>query len=278
VTVSELLRDGSSPLLDGFLTSQGKGYKGTLVLTADGLELIPEGSEGKTGGSDEIDPTAAPLAPCPRKPDGCRVFETAYNYRCEANCLEPGGRRKIGVTLPKQICQREITAEEATQFFVEGKTPEFADFISRFGRPFAASLVLQETGRHGFEFKPREGKPGSPGPRKSAAKAKTKAKKTVAKTTAKKATTKKATTVATEAVSKKATVEKAAKPKATKAKSSATKATKAAPKKAPATKAAPKKVAPKKAEAKAPERELAAVGAGSEVKAKPKVRINKKDS
>jgi DNA topoisomerase-3 len=275
VTVTELLRDGSTQLLDGFLTSQGKGYKGTLVLTADGLELIPEGSEGKTGGSDEIDPTAAPLAPCPRKPDGCRVFETSYNYRCEANCLEPGGRRKIGVTLPKQICQREISAEEATQFFLEGKTAEFPDFISRFGRPFAASLVLQDTGRHGFEFKPREGKPGSPGPRKSAAKAKSKAKKTVAKTAAKKttATKKVAATAGETATTKKAAVK--AKPKKA-AVASETAATKAPKAKATATKAAPKKAAPKKAEA--PERELAAVGAGSEVKPKPKARINKKES
>ena len=37
-----------------------------------------------------------------------------------------------------------------------GKTELLTDFTSRFGRPFSATLVLKDTGRHGFEFPPRK--------------------------------------------------------------------------------------------------------------------------
>ena len=37
------------------------------------------------------------------------------------------------------------------------------DFTSRKGRPFTARLVLKANGRHSFEFKPREKKPGAAG-------------------------------------------------------------------------------------------------------------------
>ena len=76
-----------------------------------------------------------------------------------------------------------------------GHTNWIEDFVSRKGRAFTARLVRKPNGRHGFEFKPREG-----GPRK--------------KTTKKKATKKKATKK--KAAKKKATKKKAAKKKAVK--------------------------------------------------------------
>lgn len=249
VTVAELLQNGQTPVLEGFLTSQGRGYKGSLVLTADGLELVGEGSDGRAGG-DEIDPTSQPLTPCPRNPSGCRVFETGFNYRCEAKCLEEGTRRKIGVTLPRQICQREITREEALQFFNEGRTGELNDFISRFGRPFSATLTLQETGRHGFEFKPREGKAGASTARKAAP---GKAKKKTSKATS------------TKAAAAAKTSEKKSTTKTTTQKTTAKKTT--------TKKAAPKKAASGK-------KTLVGAGAGvaTAAPAKPKVRLKKKES
>lgn len=74
---------------------------------------------------------------------------------------------KIGVTLPKVICSREISSEEALAFFTEGKTAELTEFISRFGRPFAATLVLKDNGRHGFDSNPAKAKRLAPAPRTS---------------------------------------------------------------------------------------------------------------
>ena len=60
-----------------------------------------------------------------------------------------------GLALPRTVCKREITREEALVYLRDHKTDLLTDFTSRFGRPFSAQLVLKENGRHGFEFPPR---------------------------------------------------------------------------------------------------------------------------
>jgi DNA topoisomerase-3 len=62
--------------------------------------------------------------------------------------------------LPRTVCKREITRDEAAIYCREKRTPLLTEFTSRFGRPFSATLVLKETGRHGFEFQPREPRAG----------------------------------------------------------------------------------------------------------------------
>ncbi len=216
-TITELLTQAETPELEGFLTAQGKGYSAKLRINeAHQLELVGDRTAGAM--DESIPADAQPLCDCPQG-HGCRVFETMVAYRCEAKCLEEGGRRKVGVTLPKSICSREISVEEALAFFTQGRTGELTEFMSRFGRPFAATLVLQPNGRHGFEFKPRPGREGREGD--AAGKKKVAAKKTKTK----------------------------AKAKSTGAKTKVAAATKSAPAaaKAPATAAAKKKKAAKKA-------------------------------
>ena len=81
------------------------------------------------------------------------------------------------------------------------------DFTSRFGRPFSATLVLKENGRHGFEFPPRKPRGGKAG-EKQASGAKRKKKTTKKKATKKNATKKK--TTKKKAAKKKTTKKKAA--------------------------------------------------------------------
>jgi hypothetical protein len=71
-----------------------------------------------------------------------------------------------GFVLPRTVCKRELTRDEALVYLRGGKTELLTDFTSRFGRPFSAQLVLKENGRHGFEFPPREprGDRGRPKP------------------------------------------------------------------------------------------------------------------
>jgi DNA topoisomerase-3 len=88
-----------------------------------------------------------------------------------------------GFVLPRTVCKREITREEFLVYLRTGKTELLEDFTSRLGRPFSATLVLKESGRHGFEFPPRKSK----GAGKGRAAAGTKR----AKTTRRKTTTKK---------------------------------------------------------------------------------------
>ena len=43
-----------------------------------------------------------------------------------------------GVLLPRTVCKREITRDEALVYLRDGKTELLPDFTSRFGRPFSA--------------------------------------------------------------------------------------------------------------------------------------------
>ena len=62
--------------------------------------------------------------------------------------------------LPKVICKREITAAEAEAYFAKaGKTEMLDGFISKRGNTFKAQIYRKKTGKHGFEFAPREGAP-----------------------------------------------------------------------------------------------------------------------
>ena len=62
--------------------------------------------------------------------------------------------------MSRTVCKREITREEFLVYLGTGKTDLLESFTSRFGRPFSATLVLKESGRHGFEFPPRKTKGG----------------------------------------------------------------------------------------------------------------------
>lgn len=216
VTMKELLENGETPMLDGFLTSRGQSYKGKLRLDDKGqLELVSE--DGKVQGGSvigEIPEDAQPLTKCPFN-TACQIFETptAYQCRCDESCKEKHKKLKSVAVLPKEVCKREMKPEEALMFFDEGKTAEFDDFISRYGRPFKAKLFLKDNGKHGFEFAPRAKK------KKKATtdKTKTKAKKTKAKS--KKKTKTKAKSKA------KAKSKSKAKAKTKKAKKSSTKKT-----------------------------------------------------
>jgi DNA topoisomerase-3 len=222
-TARTLLEKGETSELEGFTFRDGRTYQGVLRLV-DGevtLERVA-GSEGeRSSDTPEYEVDARPLGPCPR---GCgsQVIETPTSFICEealeaerkrAAARAAGERRTrpkaddpkpCPMVLPRTVCRREITREEALQYLREKKTEMLTDFISRFGRPFSARLFLKDNGRHGFEFAPRVAGPGrapgrkrtapktgEPAPRKQAA-AKTAARKgTVRKKGARKGTSRK---------------------------------------------------------------------------------------
>jgi len=118
-----------------------------------------------------------PLAECPTC-HRARVVETSTQFICadrlkdenewalkKAQARAAGHkapRRKAGekeqvcgFVLPRTVCKREITRDEAIGYIQNGRTELLTDFTSRFGRPFSAILHLKENGRHGFEFPPR---------------------------------------------------------------------------------------------------------------------------
>ncbi|MFA5504430.1 MAG: DNA topoisomerase 3 [Vulcanimicrobiota bacterium] len=178
VTIRELLEHGETPLLEGFLSANGQGYSGILKLNEKGeLQLVSEDGTPMGGSVAEITEDSQPVCPCPFG-SGRMIFETETTYQCQCDdsCKEAYPKIKKVAILPKIVCKREMSVEEAKKFFVDGITEEIPDFISRYGRPFKAKLKLKDNGKHGFEFAPREPKKKKDGATKSKAKSKTKAK------------------------------------------------------------------------------------------------------
>jgi len=174
--VRALLRDGKTGVLDGFTARDGRTYKGRLEFEPETFQVKvrSEGAseDGNASGNPEYEVNPEPLGPCPRG-DGCRVVESPTHFLCERRLLEETQGKdesrppSCGFVLPRTVCKREITRDEALVYLANGKTDLLTDFTSRFGRPFSATLVLKDNGRHGFEFPPRA--PRAPKGKKAAA-------------------------------------------------------------------------------------------------------------
>ena len=234
-TVESLLKDHKTGVIDGFTARNGRTYRGHLEIDTDEwrVRVISEGWNDEAASDvPEYDVNDEPLGACPFAED-CQVIETPTHFICttrlraekEKDAFREAKRRAKekgepapekpappdheGFVLPRTVCKREITRDEALHYLRHGRTELLEDFTSRFGRPFSATLVLKDNGRHGFEFPPRKKagaaagggeaaagdrqRPGrKAGGRKKTTRKSATRKKTAAKTTRKKATRKKA--------------------------------------------------------------------------------------
>ena len=179
--VEALLKDGRTPVLDGFTARNGRTYRGTLEVDTDEWRLrvhAESWNDEATSETPEYEVDTRPLGRCPFGED-CEIIETPTHFICPRRLKEeelvaafraarrvarekgepppekPEKPENCGFVLPRTVCKREITRDEALVYLQAGKTELLTDFTSRFGRPFSAQLVLKETGRHGFEFPPR---------------------------------------------------------------------------------------------------------------------------
>jgi DNA topoisomerase-3 len=171
-TARALLQGGKTPVIDGFTARDGRTYRGVLEIVPDEwtLAVRPAGwNEGEASNAEpEFEVNPEPLGRCPFEED-CMVVESPKQFVCERKLKEAelsreerarlaaeGAPKSCGFVFPRTVCKREITRDEALRYLAEGKTDLLTDFTSRFGRPFSATLVLKENGRHGFEFPPRK--------------------------------------------------------------------------------------------------------------------------
>ncbi len=170
-TVRALIANGTSGEIDGFTARNGRTYRGVITLDTDEWKLDVKSAgwndEATTDTTEyEVDPE--PLGRCPFEED-CQIVESPTLFVCERaqkeaelsreerkKRKEDGVPQSCGFVFPRTVCKREITREEADHYLREGKTELLTDFTSRFGRPFSATLVRKDTGRHGFEFPPRK--------------------------------------------------------------------------------------------------------------------------
>jgi DNA topoisomerase-3 len=158
-------------VIDGFTARDGRTYRGVLEIVPGEwtLAVRPAGwNEEASSAEPEFEVNPEPLGRCPFEED-CSIVESPTQFVCErklkqaelsreerARLEAEGAPRSCGFVLPRTVCKREITRDEAQRYLAEGKTSLLTDFTSRFGRPFSATLVLKDNGRHGFEFPPRK--------------------------------------------------------------------------------------------------------------------------
>jgi DNA topoisomerase-3 len=162
-TVQTLLRDGKTGVIEGFTARSGRTYRARIEIDREAwqLKVRSEGwDEGNVIDVPEYEVNPEPLGRCPFEEE-CSIVESPTQFVCERALKDESADKSeerpksCGFVLPRTVCKREITREEALHYLANRKTELLSDFTSRFGRPFAATLVLKTNGRHGFEFQPR---------------------------------------------------------------------------------------------------------------------------
>ena len=161
--VEKLLATGKTDLLTKFISKKGRPFKAFLVAKDGkiGFEFEPRPAKAKRAGKAAGEPKEAPvkidftgkesIGKCP-KCEG-RVFETETAYLCEKSQAD---KRPCKFKIGKTILQQPIAPEQVVKLLTNGRTDLLKEFISKAGKPFSAYLVLDDMGKVGFEFPPRE--------------------------------------------------------------------------------------------------------------------------
>jgi DNA topoisomerase-3 len=159
--------------MEGFRSRRGDEFTAALEIDEAGkVAFVTEKSQEREREAGETERQDNVVAQCPICQSTIHDTDTAYVCRNNA-------KNKCKARLPKEMCKRALTPEDARAFFEEGRTPLITDFISKRNRPFKAHLVLNREGNRLFnwEFPPREPKGGE----EAGAEGKAPAKKTARK-------------------------------------------------------------------------------------------------
>jgi DNA topoisomerase-3 len=165
--VRELVEKGVVGPLDGFISAKTRAsFAAALKLVKD-EETKKWKAEYDFGDKVDLDSAEAFWTDPTTGAELCEVG-SSYVLREREN-----GEWKQVFRVPRLMCKKEVSHEQAVQLVEEGKTGLIKNFISKKGRPFDAFLVRSE-GKIRWEFPPRApktGKDGKPVERKARAKA-----------------------------------------------------------------------------------------------------------
>ncbi len=164
----DLLEKRFLPPMEGFRSRKGQEFTAGIEIKDDGkTAFVFAGGENDPDAPPPFDfSTATPLVPvcpvCAKKGRKGAIYETPDNYICNVAASDP---KACNAKLPKLLCQKAITPDNAVLFFTEGKTALIEGMISKRGRPFKSFLVCNAGDKRllGWEFPPREAKPKAEG-------------------------------------------------------------------------------------------------------------------
>jgi DNA topoisomerase III len=160
--VKKLLETGKTDLLNGFISKKtGRKFEAFLVLRAGevGFEFPPRKSKAPAREAKPKEPPKKidftgqePLGQCPRC--GGRVFEGERDYVCEKSQAEV---KPCKFKTGKTILEQPVDRAQIQKLLSGGRTDLLTQFVSnKTGGKFSAFLVLEEPGKVGFEFPPRD--------------------------------------------------------------------------------------------------------------------------
>ena len=158
-TVTRLVHAGETGVIDGL---GGKGRPTALALRGGQLLLQTMDAGGKLlevePPKKQFDPPRSTnhpsFADCSVHGKDCRVIETRGSWMCTTRLqqLRAWVADPIGAFLPKTVCGRTLTPDEAKAFLENGVTAELAGFQYRAGRRFDARIVMRPGGAWAFDF------------------------------------------------------------------------------------------------------------------------------
>lgn len=132
--IDDLLAGKQTETIKGFLSKKGISFDAALAVKDKTVTYVfPE-------------PVQTNLT-CPvcRK----KLLSGNYGYICPDHKKDSSGCVFSGI--PKEICKKKISPETAQKLLDSGKTDEMDGFISKSGKKFSASLIL-ENGKVSFDF------------------------------------------------------------------------------------------------------------------------------
>jgi DNA topoisomerase-3 len=157
----ELVRDGKTQLIKGFISKKGRPFDAFLKREGPKFswEFPPRAPKLDKDGNPIARKAKAPpdlsqavvLGKSKEHKDG-EILQTPEAYYVR----RPDQDNRIVFTLKRHLCAREIPPEEVIRLLETGRTELIQGFMSKRMLPFAAYLVLSKTGvKAEFEFPPR---------------------------------------------------------------------------------------------------------------------------
>jgi DNA topoisomerase-3 len=168
--MAKLLEHGRTDLLPKFISKKGRPFPAYLVLDKEGnvgFEFEKRPARGKSTQPNQAKPQEPtppidfsgqePVGTCPRCKG--RVFETETDYLCEKTQAESGR-----CTFKTAKIRNNLTLDrvQMAKLLSQRRTDLLQNFISRWGKPFSAWLVLDDKGKVSFEFPEKENQPPPP--------------------------------------------------------------------------------------------------------------------
>jgi DNA topoisomerase-3 len=157
----QLVGEGKTELIKGFISKKGRPFDAFLKREGPKFswEFPPRAPKVDKDGNPIARKAKAPpdlskgavLGKSKMHKDG-EIVETLEAFYVR----RPDQDNRIVFTLKKELCGKQIPAEEALKLFETGRTELIPGFMSKRGMPFGAYLVLSKTGAKAeFEFPPR---------------------------------------------------------------------------------------------------------------------------